>query len=381
MPTYTTIALENLLEPDSSSGNTTKVVGKRFDFDANDVRKSNHIYITPALYTTPASEPIPEVSLEYALSPYVVNHKRRGAGIGGVEIEGVEKLEGEELEDIDFVEAGVGNEIFEDNFVGVEVGNEGSFGVENGISEYLEPVGGLKFGNESFRSVNGGGKSIKGGESYSFVSSQGEFFDAIEDFSSDGSSSSGQLRVHCIESETRAMSLSLLEQIERRKTAEDTLKLMQNQWQRISNLLAHVGLTLPALPIAEDESLQLTQEVIVTKFVAEALGKEVARAEAELVTQAIIESKEQEISRLRDRLQYYEAVNLEMSQRNQEIVEVSRRQRQKRQRQRKWLWSCIGLSIAIGATVIATLSLPTGKEHQLPSSGEAADGSTSSEAV
>lgn len=103
--------------------------------------------------------------------------------------------------------------------------------------------------------------------------------------------------------------------------------MMQCQWQSISNVLSQAGLTLPSpsdvIGGMQPDNLsieQLSQEVIVTRFVAEAIAKGQARVEAELAAEAILESKNQEISRLRDRLRYYEAVNHEMSQRNQEIV-------------------------------------------------------------
>lgn len=35
------------------------------------------------------------------------------------------------------------------------------------------------------------------------------------------------------------------------------------------------------------------------------------------------------------------------------FAEVARRQREKKKGYRKWLWSCIGMSIVIGASVIA----------------------------
>ncbi|KAI3810621.1 hypothetical protein L1987_20242 [Smallanthus sonchifolius] len=43
----------------------------------------------------------------------------------------------------------------------------------------------------------------------------------------------------------------------------------------------------------------------------------------------------------------------EMSQNNLESMEVARRHRERRRGQRKWLWRCVGMSIAIGASVIA----------------------------
>ncbi|KAI3810600.1 hypothetical protein L1987_20221 [Smallanthus sonchifolius] len=98
---------------------------------------------------------------------------------------------------------------------------------------------------------------------------------------------------------------------------------------------------------------QLSEEIIVARFVAEAMGKVEARTEAELAAQVIIGSKDKEISRLQDRIQYYEAMIHEMSQNNLESMEVARRHRERRRGQRKWLWRCVGMSIAIGASVIA----------------------------
>lgn len=104
---------------------------------------------------------------------------------------------------------------------------------------------------------------------------------------------------------------------------------MQSQWQRVSNLLSsQAGLTFPTPINATHSSMQfdissveqLSQEVVVARFVADAIGKGQAHAEAELAAEAIIESKHKEISRLQDRLKYYEAVNHEMSQRNQEVM-------------------------------------------------------------
>lgn len=130
-----------------------------------------------------------------------------------------------------------------------------------------------------------------------------------------------------MESELQTTKLQLLQEIEKRKAAEDDLNMMCSQWQRISNVLSEAGLTLP-LPSAVIGGMQiepaaienLLQEVIVARFVAEAIGKGQSRAEAELATEAILESKNQEISRLRDRLLYYETANREMSERNQEII-------------------------------------------------------------
>lgn len=77
----------------------------------------------------------------------------------------------------------------------------------------------------------------------------------------------------------------------------------------------HAGLTFPGPPSASgslqfDNMIDLfSQEVLVSRFVAEAVGRGQASAEAEEAAVSIIESKNQEISRLHDRLQYYETVN------------------------------------------------------------------------
>lgn len=153
------------------------------------------------------------------------------------------------------------------------------------------------------------------------------FYLLSADFSSDSSVLSAPMYDQSIESELHAARLGLIEEIERRKTAEEALTLMQSHWQRLHNLLSEAGLTFPTYSNASGSMPneialieELSQEVIVARYVAEAIGKGQARAEAELAAELIIESKDQEISRLRDRLQYYEAMNHEMSQRNLEIV-------------------------------------------------------------
>lgn len=142
------------------------------------------------------------------------------------------------------------------------------------------------------------------------------------EFSSDGSISNTPSRDHRLESELLSSRLNLLDEIEKRKTAEETILLMHSQWEKIRILMSEAGLTFPAPPAISD-SMQLedkemdlfSQEVVVAKFVAEAVGRGLARAEAEEAASAIIELKDLEILRLRDRLQYYETVNHELSQR------------------------------------------------------------------
>ncbi|KAL0384691.1 UNVERIFIED_CONTAM: hypothetical protein Sradi_2863400 [Sesamum radiatum] len=174
----------------------------------------------------------------------------------------------------------------------------------------------MSVGSEAGANDFGGGRQI---ESCSFVSAPGEFFDADDGFSSDGSFSNIPSCGSRVESELRTTRLSILEEIERRKAAEENLILMRSQWERISNLMSQAGLKLPAPPTVmqlDNNSIdQFSQEVVVARFVAEAIGRGQARAEAEEAAATIIDSKDQEILRLRDRLQYYETVNHELSQR------------------------------------------------------------------
>lgn len=95
---------------------------------------------------------------------------------------------------------------------------------------------------------------------------------------------------------------------------------MQGQWRR---LRGEFGLSLPMLESEHDlggEVVELRQQVMVARFVSEAMGRGAAKAEMEQVMEDEMESKNFEIARLIDRLHYYEAVNREMSQRNQEAV-------------------------------------------------------------
>lgn len=363
MPTYTAIAFENLLEP-----RVRESYGKHQQLnERNDEEKAvvediepppapatataNHIYISPALYITPEPAPIPETSSgSLSPSPYIVNHKRRGGGeaFAKRKLDGLEEVE--QVNEKNDLDLNLEEEVVEENLFEADEG-------------FLDP----RCDTLSVGSVN----EVKGLDCRSYVSGQGEFFDADEDFSLEGSSLNGSTYGPNIELELRATRLKLLEEIERRKTAEDALNMMRCQWQNISTVLSQAGLTLPSpsdviggMQLDNASIEQLYQEVVVTRFVAEAIGKGQARAEAELAAESILETKNQEISRLRDRLRYYEAVNHEMSQRNQEIIEVARKQRQRKRTQKKWLWSCIGFSAAIGVSVVAYKYLPQTSKHQ-----------------
>ncbi|KAL1559553.1 hypothetical protein AAHA92_09886 [Salvia divinorum] len=324
MPTFTAIALENLLEP--RVGESLK--------NPDAAGRSSHLYISPALYATPEQSPIPDYSYRDppSPSPYVANHKRRGGGHVRVP-EGSRARDETESFNLDEEAEKCLNECVDS----VSEEDEGCFDTR------------IQVDASDFSQIQM--------ESRSFVSAQGEFFDAIDEFSSDGSISNTPSRDHRLESELLSSRLNLLDEIEKRKTAEETFLLMRSQWEKIRILASEAGLTFPAPPAISD-SMQLedeemdkfSQEVVVTKFVAEAVGRGLARAEAEEAASAIIELKDLEILRLRDRLQYYETVNHEMSQRK--LVEVARRQQERRSR-RRWVWSFMGLAFGIGTSLAA----------------------------
>lgn len=133
---------------------------------------------------------------------------------------------------------------------------------------------------------------------------------------------------HDLHTELREMRLSLLMEIEKRKQAEESLKNMQSQWENVRRRLSNVGIILPAalIAVAEGEQLNsdpvedLCEQVHVARFVSDAIGRGIARAEVEMEMEAQLDSKNFEIARLLERLHFYEMVNQEMSQRNQEAV-------------------------------------------------------------
>lgn len=210
MPTFTSIALENLLEPrvrdsykkplDSNQITATlsnRGVGRyggteeeeRVDGAENTKPQApNHIYISPALYITPEPAPIPDtLSVSISPSPYVANRKRRSGGdfasrkIDGFEVserkggeqEGKKSGEDEES-DLTFQCAGdVDEEVAEDNFFGTtEVGGDRIEGFEGRNEEFLDPKCDV--------SIVGSASEARGLDCQSFVSAQGDFFDASE---------------------------------------------------------------------------------------------------------------------------------------------------------------------------------------------------------
>jgi len=124
------------------------------------------------------------------------------------------------------------------------------------------------------------------------------------------------------------MRLSLLMEIERRKQAEEALHSVRSQWQTLREKLATVGINLPTdFPGLSDDNKSdvdpaedICQQLHVSRFVSESVGRATLKAEVEAEMKAQLEAKNFEIARLSDRLHYYETMNREMSQRNQEAI-------------------------------------------------------------
>ncbi|XP_056168128.1 uncharacterized protein LOC115680094 isoform X3 [Syzygium oleosum] len=191
-----------------------------------------------------------------------------------------------------------------------------------------------------------------------------EFFDAWEELSSEGGALFSR---RDLEEELREIRLSLFMEIEKRKQAEEGLANLQSQWQRIKHELSSMGLTLHAGPDMACEQLEvdsleeLLQRVFLARFVSNAVGRGIARAEVELEVEAQVKEKNFEIARLLERLNYYEIVNHEMSQRNQEAFEMARRLKQRRKRRHRWIWRSIAGAISLGTAVLVWSYLPAGQ--------------------
>ncbi|XP_010550421.1 PREDICTED: uncharacterized protein LOC104821299 [Tarenaya hassleriana] len=191
----------------------------------------------------------------------------------------------------------------------------------------------------------------------------GEFYDAWDELSVD---SGMQASVNDIEAELRDIRLSLLMEIEKRKQVEEALEQMRAHWQRLQEQLVQVGVSLPVDPTTSADSWnlnvteQLHSQLEVARFVSDSIGRGMTKAEMEMEMESKLESKNFEIARLSDRLHYYETVNREMSQRNQEAIEIARRERQRRKKRKRWIWGSIATTIVLGSAALAWSYIPVG---------------------
>ncbi|XP_020206569.1 uncharacterized protein LOC109791661 [Cajanus cajan] len=417
MPTFTAIAFDRLIEPRASkpaykSAPAPMPVPKKLERRSSEptVKKKPlpRPQLKPALYATPAVTPLPDSPSSFPPSPYIINHKRRGPRLlkSFSEANVQAKQEDPHGEDAN----GKGNEavvassdgdiqvtstniepfkevqvngVHDDN---LSSSNGGDLGNGHGESEssgilngsHMDKIVALNLVRDtesedffdphdsmSFKSYTDG-EDITGTEqTMKFNAAGGEFFDAWEELSSD----SGVQNSHRdIEAELREIRLSLLMEIEKRKLVEESLNSMQSQWERLRQGLSQVGIVLPADLTAEsgqpssDPLEDVYQQIYIARFISNSIGRGIAKAEAQTEMEAQLELKNFEIARLLERLHCYETMNREMSQRNQEAVEMARRERQRRRRRQRWIWGSITTAIALGTAAIAWSYLPMGRE-------------------
>ncbi|CAL5188068.1 unnamed protein product [Lathyrus oleraceus] len=416
MPTFSAIALDRLLDTGASkpidkpvpTSMPVPISRRTLDRTASAPAMKKKVPrppLKPALYTTPEMKllPVADSPSSFPPSPYVINHKRRGPGLLKSSSEAcvLSKQNSEAIDDKSF-----------DTMIGSSAGDlQFAFSNHDPVEEeHTNSVCGGKFvrrnggepvnghqepENSSLTNVlhrdNGSALNLERDtdtedffdlkDSMSFTSNTdveenavtdllvkfsspvGEFYDAWEELSS---VSATQNSAYDVEAELREMRLSLLMEIEKRKQAEDSLNNMKSQWESIRQGLRLVGIILPAglSTVAEAEQLNsdpvedLCQQLYVARFISNTIGRATVRAEVEMEMEAQLESKNFEIARILERLHCYETMNREMSQRNQEAVEMARRERQRKSKRQKWIWGSITTVIALGTAAIALSYLP-----------------------
>ncbi|XP_018484492.1 uncharacterized protein LOC108855226 [Raphanus sativus] len=404
MPTFSAIALDRMLEPGAASTSVTKSYYSKPPTSKVDKGKPTNERtftrpkMSPSLYATPDAIPLPNSPSSFPPSPYIINHKSRGPPrlLKSSSEANVASQQQKVSEDEGVVTGNADvkapsprrkstsfsfstSEPTEEDFGGIV---DGPFGSWSGKSGLDKAANGLERGNNLPEHV--GAKAEKEsdcedfydpGESASFTSNTevegeegsqrlatpvGEFYDAWDELSTD---SGMQSSANNIESELREIRLSLLMEIEKRKQTEESLEQMQTHWLKLREQLAQVGLFIPINPTTSPSNMNLSEELHcqleVARFVSDSLSRGMAKAEAEMVMESRLETKNFEITRLSDRVHYYEAVNREMSQRNQEAIEVARRKRQKRKKRQRWIWGSIAATITLGSAALAWSYIPT----------------------
>ncbi|KVH92364.1 hypothetical protein Ccrd_005593 [Cynara cardunculus var. scolymus] len=382
MPTFTTVALDSLIEPKASKpvaggkvipepklerrnsnsaitrqGSGTHGGANRKPDSRNSTktieRKHHWTQISPALYATPEPTPLPDSPLSFPPSPYIVDHKRRGPRLSKTFSENNALLH---------------TAIDEEKTVNIGKSAEAEDIGPSKVSDGTDTVSGDDFfdphDSMSVKSSNDGESNYESERALHHTAPFAEFYDAWEELATE---TGIQHTANDVEAELSEMQMGFLIEMEKKKQAESRLSDMKSQWGRIREQLSIVGLTFPADPTmledepANDPGEELCRQVNLLRFVSNAVGKGIARAELEEEFEAQLQSKNFEIARLLDRLHYYEAVNHEMSQRNQETVETMRCLRQRRMRRQKWIWGSIAAAITLGSTALAWSYLPTAK--------------------
>lgn len=192
-----------------------------------------------------------------------------------------------------------------------------------------------------------------------------EFFDAPTDVPFDDSASEDDACSSI--SNTRRLPRSfenltplLQEEIARRIRAEESLASMQLRWNEMAKRCSLIGLSMSSGPIqdgtlergsqiVQDPSNQFSEQLMVARLVGGAIASAAVRAIKDEELESMLAVKNREISRLWDKLQYVELVNREMSQRNQEVIEIAQRRKRRRRKRQKWAFGCFCAAFCVGS--------------------------------
>ncbi|XP_019422065.1 PREDICTED: uncharacterized protein LOC109331799 [Lupinus angustifolius] len=392
MPTFTAIAFDRLIEAGASKpvhkSVPTLMPALNSRKHSEPIQKKKPLPrppLKPALYATPEVTPLPDSPSSFPPSPYIINHKRRGprllnsfsdvngkssdtlvastsAGDLQFTFTNPEPVEEEQVNgdtELNRTNGGGCNSVI--NGLHMEKVMELSLERDGEADDFFDPRDSM-----SLASYTDGEDNTCIECALKLNTPHREFFDAWEELSSEGGSQNGLCDV---EAELRGIRLSLLMEIEKRKQAEESLNIMRNQWERTRQELSLLGIVFPAdcSAICEGEQLSsntvedLCQQVHIARFISSTIGRGTARAEVEMEMEVQLEAKNFEIARLLERLHCYETMNKEMSQRNQEAVEMARRERQRKSRSQRWIWGSITTAIALGSAAIIWSYLPADK--------------------
>ncbi|KAK6125669.1 hypothetical protein DH2020_040595 [Rehmannia glutinosa] len=314
-------------------------------------RKHHWTQISPALYATPESTPLPDSPSSFPPSPYIINHKRRGPRLlksfseddVATWKQATDKIKVDENGNTD--EKDVASVYKDDSCVPMKVqdttmdDNIKPFGTGDAEEKHLN--GAYNDEHESSDMEDGPAVGQNGVmKSVAFnLQQDGEVDEFVDPQDSMSVTSIG-------ESEGNGGA-------ERSLNSTTPLAEFYDAWEDPT--------TLPEGEQPADLAAEVCQQVYLARFVSNSIGRGIAKAEVEMEVEAQIKLKNFEIARLCDRLHYYEAVNQEMSQRNQEVVETARRLRQRRKRRHKWVWGSIATAVTLGSAVLAYSYFHSGK--------------------
>lgn len=227
------------------------------------------------------------------------------------------------------------------------------------------------------------------GRSHASCQTSEEFYDALEGLPDGYSSEDGDGKAQASPVSNQGMAATLQEELARRIKAEDTLASLQRRWNQMARRCLSIGLELkPGAGRCQGDAADqvqghidpfeiLSQKLVIARLVGGSVARAAIQAAKEEEFESMLAAKNWEISRLRDKLQYYELVNHEMSQRNQEIIEASQRRKQRRQKRQKLVLGCLGAALSVGTAGLVLYKLfpgerarawvkPYAVEHSLP---------------